>query len=76
MFSNQFCCICFSKVEYRNPKACFTKYLKLNRALDKRGVFDDNFSYFSWKSYVVTPHLNRLVEMVQIRGHNKWFYAE
>ena len=26
------------------------------------GVFDDNFSYFSSKPYVVTPHLNRLIE--------------
>ena len=35
----------------------------------------DNFSYFSLKPYVVTPHLNRL-ETVQIRGHNTCFYAE
>ena len=33
------------------------------------------FSYFSLKPYVVTPHLNRLVETVQMRGHNM-FYAE
>ena len=33
-------------------------------------VFDDNFSYFSLKPYVVTPHLNHLIEMVQMRGHN------
>ena len=26
--------------------------------------------------YVVTPHLNRLIEMVQLRGHNIRFYAE
>ena len=38
-------------------------------ALDK-GEFDDNISYFSWKPYVVAPHLNRLVETVQMRGHN------
>ena len=25
---------------------------------------------------VVTPHLNRLVETVQMRGHNLWFYSE
>ena len=36
-------------------------------ALDKREYFNDNFSYFSSKPYVVTPHLNRLVEMVQMR---------
>ena len=34
------------------------------------------FSYFSSKPYVVTPHLNRLVETVQMRGHNICFYAE
>ena len=32
--------------------------------------------YFSLKPYVVTPHLNRLIETVQMRGHNKCFYAE
>ena len=36
----------------------------------------DNFSYFSLKLYVVTPHLNRLVETVQIRGHNICFNEE
>ena len=45
------------------------------------GVFDDNFSYFPLKPYVVTPHLNHLVETiqnetVQIRSHNIGFYAE
>ena len=30
----------------------------------------DNFSYFPLKLYVVTPHLNRLNETVQMRGHN------
>ena len=39
-------------------------------------VFDDNFSYFSSKPYVVTPHLNRLLEMVQMSRHNIRFYAE
>ena len=40
-----------------------------------RGVFDDKqkFSYFSLKPYVVSPHLNRLVETVQIRGNNICF---
>ena len=28
------------------------------------------FSYFSSKPYVVTPHLNRLIKTVQMRGHN------
>ena len=40
------------------------------------GVVDDNFSYFLLKPYVVTPHLNRLIETVQMRGHNICFYAE
>ena len=40
------------------------------------GVFDDNFTYYSLKPYVVTPHLNRLDETVQMRGHNIRFYAE
>ena len=39
-------------------------------------VFYDNFSYFSLKPYVVIPHLNRLVETDQMRGHNICFYAE
>ena len=44
---------------------------KTARALDKREylmIILDNFSYFSMKLYVVTPHLNRLIEMVQMRG--------
>ena len=54
-----------------------TAYSKQNtfKALDKR-IFDDNFLYLSLKPYVVTPHLNRLVETVQMRGHNVYFYAE
>ena len=36
----------------------------------------DNFFYFSSKPYVVTPHLNRLVKTVQMRGHNICFYEE
>ena len=40
------------------------------------GVFDDNFSYFSLKPYVVTPHLNRLIETVQMRDHSICFYAK
>ena len=34
------------------------------------------FSHFSSKPCVVTPHLNRLVEKVQMKGHNICFYAE
>ena len=36
----------------------------------------DNFSYFSLKVYVVTPHRNRLVETVPMKGHNICLYAE
>ena len=32
--------------------------------------------YFSSKPYVVTLHLNRLVETVQMMGHNIRFYAK
>ena len=39
-------------------------------------VFDDNFSCFSTKLYDVTPHLNCLIETVQMRGHNRCFYAK
>ena len=34
------------------------------------------FFLFSFKPYNVTPHLNCLEEMVQMRGHNVCFYAE
>ena len=34
------------------------------------------FLIFLLKPYVVTPHLNRLNETVQMRGHNIRFYAE
>ena len=47
--------------------------------LDKREylmITRDDFSYFSLKSYVVTPHLNCLVKTVQMMGHNICFYAE
>ena len=32
------------------------------------------FPYFSTKTYFVTFHLNRLTEMVQMRGHNICFH--
>ena len=34
------------------------------------------FLFFLSKPYVVTPHLNRLNKMVQMRGHYVCFYAE
>ena len=48
----------------------------IDRALDKREylvIIRDNFCQFCTKTYVVTPHLNRLSGTVQIRGHNIWF---
>ena len=33
-------------------------------------IIEDNFSYFSLKPYVETPHLNHLDETFQIMGHN------
>ena len=35
-------------------------------------ITEDKFSYFSLEPYDVTSHLNRLDEMVQMRGHNKF----
>ena len=49
---------------------------RVYRALDKREylvIIRDNFCLFCIKSYVVTLHLNRLDETVQMRGHNIWF---
>ena len=47
-----------------------------DRALDKRECWMTISSYFSLKPCVVTPHLNHLVETVQMRGHNICFYAK
>ena len=46
------------------------------RALDKTEHLVIIFSSFFSKLYVVTPHLNCLVETVQMRDHNICFYAE
>ena len=46
------------------------------RALDKKEclvIIRDNFCQFCTKTYVVTPHPNRLDETVQMRGHNICF---
>ena len=56
-------------------------HVHIVRALDKRGylmIIEDNFSYFSLKPYVVTPHLNHLetvnhLKTVQMRGQNMFF---
>ena len=39
-------------------------------------IIEAYFSYFSLKPYVVTPHPNRLVETIQMKGYNIRFYAE
>ena len=36
-------------------------------------IIDDNFSYFSFKPYVLTPNLIRLNETVQMKVHNLCF---
>ena len=36
-------------------------------------IIKDIFCSFCIKTYVVTPHLNCLDKMVQMRGHNIWF---
>ena len=62
------------KVKYQHQRK-----VSMFRAPDKREywmIIRDNFSYFSSKPYVVTRHLNRLNETIQMRGHNIWFYAK
>ena len=49
----------------------FTEQIRVSILL----IIFDIFSYFSFKPYVVTPHLNGLIETVQMRGHNICFYA-
>ena len=39
-------------------------------------IIEGYFFLFLIETYVVTPHLNRLVETVQMRGHNIYFGAE
>ena len=39
-------------------------------------ITEGYFFLFLIETNFVTPHLNRLGEMVQMRGHNLCFYAE
>ena len=39
-------------------------------------IIEGYFSYFSKKPYVMTPHLNCLIETFQMRSRNICFYAE
>ena len=52
-----------------------TGTISKSRALDKREYLMI-FFLISHQNYVVTPHLNRLIETVQMRGHKIYFYAE
>ena len=36
-------------------------------------IIGDNFCKFYMKTYVVTSHLNCLIETVQMRDHSIWF---
>ena len=50
--------------------------IRTSRAPDKRvyrGEIKDNFSSFSMKTYVVTPHYNRLDETVLMMSHKICF---
>ena len=62
---------CLHRHFYHKPMT-----ISVFRALDKREylvIIRDDFCSLSIKTYVVTPHLNRLVGTVQMRGHIIWF---
>ena len=52
--------------------AILLKEILCLKALNKKEYLMILFFYFSSKAYILTPSLNRLVETVQIRGHNIW----
>ena len=55
------------------PVAPKLSYCNIYQSFRYQGVFDDNCALiflFSLKPYVMTPDLNRLVHMVQMKGHN------
>ena len=39
-------------------------------------IIEGELFLFFIETFIVTPHLNRFVKMVQVRGHNHMFYAE
>ena len=63
-----------------NNCLCLVGYTEtLDRARDKREysmIIEGQFSYLTSKLYVLAPHLNRLIETVQMRGYNIWFQRE
>ena len=64
-----------SKYSTPNFWRMFEIFLTLLKALDKREYLIIIRIIFvnSASKHVVTPHLNHLDEMVQMRGHNIWF---
>ena len=69
-----------NRCQYCRFKKCLavgmSRDCKFIQSSRQEGVFDDNSSCFSSKPYVVTHHLNRLIETVQMRGHNICFHVE
>ena len=66
--------IVFTKIQYDHLQLYMD--IDICRAIDKREylvIIRDNFCQFYIKTYVVTPHLNRLFKTVQMRGHIIWF---
>ena len=54
--------------------ATFQEMEKENRKLVKDNEYLRYYRcQFCIKTFVVTPHLNRLIETVQMGGHNIWF---
>ena len=60
--------------EIRRLGQLYFYFIVFYQSSRQEGVFDDNVSYFSLKPYVVTCHLNCLVETGQMRGHNIYVY--
>ena len=53
--------------DHIGPAVWSSLVLVYTQSSRQKGVFDDIFSYFSSKPYVVTPHLHCLAETVQMR---------
>ena len=49
------------------------KKVQISRQREYLIIIRDNFLSFCIKTYVVMPHLKRIVETVQMRNHNVWF---
>ena len=87
IYCNTFNTCIFEHYSNHNFKITYKELytLRTNVTLEKKcfmqqsvlyGVFDDSFSYFSSKPYVMTPYLNRLVETVavEMKVHNIRFF--